>query len=153
MKDVPFIFISDSNPEALTLFANLKYGSMGLAHLSHTMSCPRLRYGGSTLTDLEELMDNYPARRLAASANRGSWSEQEKERHMKMWKREATGIIRRVKSDVIPPTRRTRLVGLQNRRLFDDPVDVTGKEELLRMLEPGSCVSPILIVTVFVEVY
>lgn len=46
MEKVPFLFVSDNDPAALTIFTTLKYGSLANAFASPIMVCPRLRWVG-----------------------------------------------------------------------------------------------------------
>ncbi len=47
-KNVPFIWVSDHDPDAWTMYKTLKYGSMATPYLSPSLCISRLEWGGIT---------------------------------------------------------------------------------------------------------
>jgi hypothetical protein len=69
LADVPFLFISDHDPHAMTIYFTLKMGARGTAWATLNTICPRLQWTGVTIDRFENMAHD--------------WADQEVERRLR----------------------------------------------------------------------
>ena len=60
--NIPFLFMSDCDPHAISIYATLKFGSRNLAFASPSITCPQLQWIGLGFKQWEDYVSKYPER-------------------------------------------------------------------------------------------
>ena len=85
-KSVPFMWVSDHDPDAWTMYKNIKHGSISQAYLSPSLCVKKLEWGGVTKAQYASVVENAKGDKVRdlTQQNRG-WSHDKVKHEADEW--------------------------------------------------------------------
>ncbi|KAJ4508605.1 hypothetical protein HRR83_007555 [Exophiala dermatitidis] len=132
-KTVPFLYISDGDPNGIEIYAVLKFGSKACAFAAPQMTCPNLKWAGLSLAQYQMFVKSWPDR---FGPTLPPLSAEKTKEAMEDAQKAADAAVERVHTlKVRKPTRQSKrtVATLLGNDCFDDELEGDARAELERL--------------------